>query len=236
MARGHHTKQPTPESPEPAPPAPGHPVVVPEPGPADHVLSAHQPSQPAVEARPPRNCHPPAHYQSPQWVDSNMQESEYFNINDITDNGEDDDEEPLVPRACAAPSQHTADMQPARGDVQMFSLFLIVVHAILHLYHSILPMYHIPIVIPLHHAPNIIHTNVTGIINSVRAIMICPHHREGTITVSSDMSIEIFHVSDTMAMIQMMTIIAVTIMSATKRLLSYCKDWYTPLIPQWNAS
>ncbi|KAI6100378.1 hypothetical protein EDD17DRAFT_1768156 [Pisolithus thermaeus] len=37
------------------------------------------------------------------------QESEYFNINNITDNGEDDKEEPPVPRACAAPSQNTAD-------------------------------------------------------------------------------------------------------------------------------
>ncbi|KAI5994771.1 hypothetical protein EDD15DRAFT_2366291 [Pisolithus albus] len=70
--------------------------------------------------------------------------------------------------------------------------------------------------VPLHHAPDIIHANITGIINSVRAIMICPHHREGTITVSSDMSIKIFHVSDAMAMFQMMTIIAVTIMWATK--------------------
>ncbi|KAI6103212.1 hypothetical protein EDD16DRAFT_1525209 [Pisolithus croceorrhizus] len=40
---------------------------------------------------------------------NNMQESEYFNINNITDNGEDDKEEPPVPRACAAPSQNTAD-------------------------------------------------------------------------------------------------------------------------------
>ncbi|KAI6007019.1 hypothetical protein EDD15DRAFT_2358094 [Pisolithus albus] len=51
----------------------------------------------------------PLCYRSPQSVDSNMQESEYFNINDITDNGEDDNEEPLVPRACAAPSQNTVD-------------------------------------------------------------------------------------------------------------------------------
>ncbi|KIK15960.1 hypothetical protein PISMIDRAFT_16112 [Pisolithus microcarpus 441] len=65
MARGHCTKQPTPDSPEPPPPAAlRHPAVIPEPGPAQH-------------------------------------ESEYFNINDITDDGEDDDEEPPVPRARA---------------------------------------------------------------------------------------------------------------------------------------
>ncbi|KAI5982358.1 hypothetical protein EDD15DRAFT_2202947 [Pisolithus albus] len=52
---------------------------------------------------------PPACYRSPQLVDSNMQESEYFNINDITDNGDNNDEEPPVPRACAAPSQNTVD-------------------------------------------------------------------------------------------------------------------------------
>ncbi|KAI6010485.1 hypothetical protein BKA83DRAFT_4132705 [Pisolithus microcarpus] len=57
----------------------------------------------------------------------------------------------------------------------------------------ILPMYCIPIVIPLHHTPIIIHANVTGTINSVRVIMRCPHHREGTIIALFDMSIGIFH-------------------------------------------
>ncbi|KIK19075.1 hypothetical protein PISMIDRAFT_13963 [Pisolithus microcarpus 441] len=110
MARGRCTKQPTPDSPEPPPPAAlRHPAVIPEPGPAQHVLSAHQPSQPATEARPPRNRCPPVCYRSPLLVDSNMQESEYFNINDITDDGEDDDEEPPVPRARVAPSQNTVD-------------------------------------------------------------------------------------------------------------------------------
>ncbi|KAI5994404.1 hypothetical protein EDD15DRAFT_2366492 [Pisolithus albus] len=120
---------------------------------------------------------------------------------------------PQSPQSKPSSSSSTDELpqQPVRGDVH------------------VLPMYRIPIVVPLHHAPDIIHANVTGIINSVRAIMICPHRREGTITVSSDMSIEIFHVSAAMAMIQMMTIIAVTIMWATK-------DRYTPLIPQRNAS
>ncbi|KAI6103768.1 hypothetical protein EDD16DRAFT_1519558 [Pisolithus croceorrhizus] len=87
MARGHCTKQPTQESPEPPPPTPGHPVIVPEP-------------EPATKAYPSHNHHAPACYQLPPLVDSNMQESEYFNINDITDDGDDgDDEEPPVPRA-----------------------------------------------------------------------------------------------------------------------------------------
>ncbi|KAI6117922.1 hypothetical protein F5141DRAFT_1061637 [Pisolithus sp. B1] len=66
-------------------------------------------------------------------------------------------------------------------------------------------------VIPLLLAPSIIHANIIGTINLERN-----HHREGSIIVLFDMSIETFHISDAMAMIQMMTIIDMTTTQATE--------------------